>query len=480
MEEQDMGGRIFRFLMAVLVGLGMAAPQPASAVERALTITPSDGAWVRERMTVRVDPGRRTLSLNGFLRTVRPETVELRLPSPEPGVRDLGLVFRYRPINRANLLREYEGKDVQVVLFDPRGAQNARMIKSARVLDAGGGGEPVFLLDEGVWAGGVEAVLFPEIPDGLDGEPRVLWNVENLGSSPVELDVERTYEAGGFGWKAVYVLTLEADSAKAHLAGDVLVQNASGSDLSGARVVLLAGDLQRVRSRRESDVMEMAAASMRLKAAAPVEEAPVFQYHLYRLDDPVDLRDGEQLRLPLVRASDIPVKKRLVSTGSAAFYGSWRGAEESRPQAVDVLLEIKNEASNGLGKPLPAGVVQGAMITDAGARVPLGEDRVGHTPDGATMKLHFGRSFDVQVRRRLTNFQRISQTTTRCTWELEVRSGKARTETVELDEQVPGRWQVLRSSHRWEKVSAGLLRIPVEVPPKGVVRVTYEIELDTR
>jgi hypothetical protein len=61
-----------------------------------------------------------------------------------------------------------------------------------------------------------------------------------------------------------------------------------------------------------------------------------------------------------------------------------------------------------------------------------------------------------------------------------VRSGKARTETVELDEQVPGRWQVLRSSHRWEKVSAGLLRIPVEVPPKGVVRVTYEIELDTR
>ncbi|SHF76125.1 hypothetical protein SAMN02745206_02613 [Desulfacinum infernum DSM 9756] len=474
-----MGGRIFRFLMTALLGLGMAAPQPASAVERALTITPSDGAWVRERMTVRVDPGRRTISLNGFLRTVRPETVELRLPSPESGVRDLGLVFRYRPINRANLLREYEGKDVQVVLFDPRGAQNARVIKSARVLDAGGGGEPVFLLDEGVWAGDVEAVLFPEVPDGLDGEPRVFWNVENLGSSPVELDVERTYEAGGFGWKALYVLTLEADSEKAHLAGDVLVQNASGSDLSGARVVLLAGDLQRVRSRRDDDVMEMAAAPMRLKAA-PVEEAPVLEYHLYRLGDPVDLRDGERLRLPLVRGAAILVKKRLVSTGNAAFYGSWRGAEESRPQPVDVFLEIKNEASNGLGKPLPAGVVQGAMVTDAGARVPLGEDRIGHTPEGATMKLHFGRSFDVQVRRRLTDFQRISQHTTRCTWELEVQSGKARPETVELDEQVPGRWQVLRSSHRWEKVSAGLLRIPVEVPPQGVVRVTYEIEMDTR
>ncbi|SMC16402.1 hypothetical protein SAMN02746041_00062 [Desulfacinum hydrothermale DSM 13146] len=471
---------IFQILVAAFLGLWMGMPQTAVALERVLTITSSDGAWVRERDSVTLKPGRQTLVLEGFPATVYPETIQIRPLSPKTGIREHGLRFRYRPVTRASLLRAYEGKDVQVVLYDPRGTQNARLLQRARVLNAGDG-TPLLQLEEGVWAGPVEGILFPQVPKTLDRHPLVFWDVEAPDSAPFSMDVERTYEAGGFSWKALYTLTFKAGFERADLAGDVLVENKSDLDLSQARVVLLAGDFNRVRSHRRTRFLEKAAAPMRMEApAAPVEESPAFEYHLYRLDGPVRLGRGEQLRLPLVRAAAVPVKKRLVSSGSAASYGSWRESEGSTPQAVDIFLEISNDASSGLGKALPAGPVLGAMITEGGAPVPLGEDRIGHTPEGATLKLHFGRSFDVQVRRRLTSFQKISRYVIRCAWELEIRNAKGGPETVELEERVPGQWKVIGSSHPWEKVSAGRLRIPVEVPAKGKVQVRYEIEMDTR
>ena len=78
----------------------------------------------------------------------------------------------------------------------------------------------------------------------------------------------------------------------------------------------------------------------------------------------------------LFNAARVPVQKtyRLISDSNAHIRYLRGPAAKRNP---DVRLKFKNEAANGLGMPLPKGVMRAY-----GQGLFLGEDRTRHTPKG--------------------------------------------------------------------------------------------------
>ena len=54
---------------------------------------------------------------------------------------------------------------------------------------------------------------------------------------------------------------------------------------------------------------------------------------------------------------------------------------------------------------------------------------------------------------------------------------KSEPQTVTVVEPVPGDWQVLQSTHRWEKVEGHTLKFRVAVPKDATEKVVYRVRI---
>ncbi|MEJ5365482.1 MAG: DUF4139 domain-containing protein [Desulfosoma sp.] len=468
---------VFLSLVWMFVGAAIAW---AEVRERTVTISQSGIALFREVDVLAVPPGRHTVVLEGFPQTMDLETLTVRPLTEGENLSTYTLVAHYRPISENQLLKNFVGKQVDLVMTNPKGSLDARMVRRVQVLSEGTeGGSPVFLTEDGVYTGEYHGIFFPSLPEVLTAEPKAFWDVENKNKAPVEVRAERLYEASGLQWKAFYVLYLNAEASQAALEGRVLLHNTTDVDFPGVKVLLLAGDLRQAR-RGVTPRAPMADMARAAKAAAPMEATPVFEYHLYRLPEPVTLGAGDPVQVTLVKAPSVPVERRLVSTGDGSGAEWGRERNESQKQPVRALFDIRNEVGAGLGMPLPAGQVSARLITENGEAIPLGEDTIEHTPVHGTLHLEFGRSFDVRVERALVEAKKVGQQVQRLRWVLTVFNGKAQPERIFLEDTLSGDWKIIQSSQPYEKVHAGLVRFPVEVPAQGRAEVSYEVEITSR
>src|SRR5205814_5257369 len=94
----------------------------------------------------------------------------------------------------------------------------------------------------------ISEIRFPDIPKNLVATPTLVWDVEN-GATGAQT-IEASYLTGGMNWRADYVLLVNADDTKGDLQGWVTLSNASGASFEGARLQLVAGDVNRVSDQR--------------------------------------------------------------------------------------------------------------------------------------------------------------------------------------------------------------------------------------
>ena len=62
-------------------------------------------------------------------------------------------------------------------------------------------------------------------------------------------------------------------------------------------------------------------------------------------------------------------------------------------------------------------------------------------------------------------------------WEIQLRNHKEEAVQVTILEPVPGDWQVLKTSHPYEKVEAHTLKYSVHVPKDGKTTVAYRVRM---
>jgi hypothetical protein len=404
---------------------------------------------------------------------VNPATVHFRSLSEPSRVAVLEQNYEYDLLEPEKLLHKYVGRDVTLVrLVQDDGATRQEAVK-ARLLSYNGA--PVWQIGNEVVTGmHADHIRFPELPGNLYSRPTLIWSLENGGAARHRL--EASYLATKLSWNADYVLTVARDDKSADVDGWVTLTNGSGTGFRNAKLQLVAGELNRVRQmfgRMEAD-MKVAPASV---AQERMAQESFSDYHLYTLDRKTTVNNNETKQVSMLEATGFPVKKRYIVDGQSFYYRNAQHPGSPIKDVVQVYYQFKNDASAGLGMPMPAGVVRVYQSDSKGGVQFVGEDRIDHTPKDEMLNLKIGNAFDVVSERKQVDFERISSNVYEMEYEVVIRNHKATPISVEVNEPIGGTWRMIRTSHEYTKTDAWAAQFNLSVPADGAATLKYRVRV---
>ena len=429
----------------------------------AVTIYNSDLALVKDARTLALPAGDSKLAWREVSAHMRPETALL-----SGDARVIEQNFDFDLLTPATLLDKYLGREVEVIRVHPTTGAETR--ERATVLATGNG--VVLKFADRIETGAPGRLAFADVPATLRDRPTLVLSL----SSPRGGDraLELSYLTSGLSWRADYVAELAADEASLDLSGWVTLTNQSGAAYPNAKLQLVAGDVNRVAEPAQPAREFMAMAKV---ADTAMAEESLLDYHLYSLPRPTDIQDNQTKQVALLAASRVVAKKDYVLDGAGHYFaGRYLGAQK---QTIGVWLEFANKG-DGLGVPLPRGVVRVYKQDRAGRAQFVGEDRIDHTPRNETVRLKLGEAFDLTAERTQTDYRKLAggaegqiETATR----IVLKNARDEAATVTVREPIPGDWTIVDASHRHDKVAAHLAEWKLAVPASGEAVLTYRVRL---
>jgi hypothetical protein len=441
--------------------------------ELALTVYNSDLALVRDVRNVQLPRGTFDLRFMDIAATVNPATVHFRSLTEPSRVDVLEQNYEYDLLEPDKLLRKYVGRDVTLVRLVQDGGRTREEQVKARLLSYNNA--PVWQIGNEIVTGlHADHIRFPELPGNLYSRPTLIWSLENDGAARHR--VEASYLATKLSWNADYVLTVGRDDKVADVDGWVTLTNGSGTAFRNARLQLVAGDLNRVRQ-----MFDRMDADMRVASAAVAErkmtEESFSDYHLYTLDRKTTVNNNETKQVSMLEATGFPVRKRYVVNGQSFYYRNAQNPGSPIKDTVQVFYQFKNDASAGLGMPMPAGIVRVYQNDSTGGTQFVGEDRIGHTPKDETLNLKIGNAFDVVSERKQVDFEKIASSVYEMEYEVVIRNHKATPVSVEVNEPIGGTWRMVRTTHEYTKTDAWAAQFNLQVPADGTTTLKYRVRV---
>lgn len=442
------------FLFSLLILPCFSVASAGSVKGGTVTVYNSGRALVSEFRSVTLPQGLASVVFKDVPSTLDPTSVR----ASAKGMTVLDLEYSYLPINTKNLLDRYLGKEMTIIMPDPTDG-DARMLRKATLIS--NEDRPVFMVGDEVYVGNYEAFLLPELPKDLNVEPTLTLTTDN--ESAGKRDVRLSYLMGGLTWRADYSLEVNAKGDKASLDAWATLDNSSGRGFSGTSFKLVAGDVHRAGAGPRMMYAKNAVMMDSEMAAAPPqpEEEQFSQYHVYNVSRAVSMAESGTKQISLFASGDVGVTQELVSRFHAGG-GQRNGVIK---QNTDLSLLFENTKKNGLGRPMPAGLVRVFMPAKDGNQLVAGESRIGHVGVGSEVKLSMGRSFDVQVERRQSSFTKLGKSSVEMGWSIEVRNGKDEPQALKLQDMYSGQWQVITTDHNYVKADAGTVEFDLMVPP---------------
>jgi hypothetical protein len=463
-------------LLGLLPALSLASPAGAGAArttvtqeqqkEVAITVYNGNLGLVKDVRDLTLGPGTHELRFMDVAARIDPTSVHLRSLTDSNGVRILEQNYEYDLLNPQKLLDKYVGRKVKLMVGDGT-------LVDAVLLSNNNG--PIYQINGQIHLGHPGRVVLPDIPDSLIPKPTLVWLLHSRTGRPQR--VEASYLTSGITWKADYVVVLNARENGGDLSGWVTIENKSGATYPDAALKLVAGDIHRAATRGEvRDALERASKLAVAEAPRQFQQEAFFEYHLYTLQGRTTIKDNQTKQLSLLSASEIPIRKELRSYGASQYYRGPLGTPLSN-QKVGVFLEIANTEQHRLGLPLPRGTVRVYKAATDQSLQFVGEDVIDHTPKDEKLQIKMGEAFDVVGERTQRDWKKIAWNIYETEWDVEVRNHKTEDVEVKIVEPVPGDWEMVRSSHRYQKVEAHTLQYVVSVPKDGKVTVSYRVRM---
>ena len=462
-------------LIAFILTLALALPSGAGATPVAITgadqrevmVTVYNGnlGLVKDVREIRLEPGVAEAHFADVAAQIDPTSVHLRSLTDPSGLRILEQNYEYDLLSSEKLMEKYVGRKVR--LYQSNGTFQEATLLSTR--------GPVYDINGQIHMGHFGSVVLPALPENLVSKPTLAWVLRNTRPTPQR--VEASYLTGGISWKADYVMLINAAHTRTDLTGWVTIVNQSGATYRDAALKLVAGDVNRAGSRDDArKALESVA-----RAASPAPERDFksegfFEYHLYSLDGRTTIKDSQTKQLTLLSGADIPVDKRFIYNGADGYFRSQYGTPISN-QKVGVYLDLKNAKDKGLGMPLPKGRVRVYKADTSGSQQLIGEDWIDHTPKDERVRIKMGEAFDVVGERVQKDWKRLGNNLYEVEWEITLRNHKTEAVTVEVNEPLPGDWEMVKSTHPHDKPQAHTARFSLPVAKDGATTLTYRVRV---
>ncbi len=441
----------------------------------AITVYNSNLGLVKDTRNLRLPRGASQLRFMDVAQQINATTVHIKSLTAPDSLTVVEQSYEYDLLNPQKLLDKYVGQELTLVL---RSVENntEKLTPTRATLLSNNSGQ--------VWQIGGQIVInptnvaeirFDRLPQDLIAKPTLVWTLNNTGADTHT--VEASYLTQGLNWRSDYVVVVNSNDTKADLNGWVTLTNNSGTAYRNAGLKLVAGDVNRVRDEammvKNARAMDMAGAA----AQPQFQEQAFFEYHLYTLQRKTSIKNNETKQINLLSAADFVIRKELVINGQPYYFQGYNNPGEPIKEKVGVYVSFKNSKENGLGQPLPAGVVRVYKADSTGSQQFVGEDRIGHTPKDESVKVKLGDSFDVVAERKQTDYKAIARRVFEYAYEIRIRNHKDEAVTVTVNEPFGGDWEIINSSFLAEKTAAFAARFNVSVVKDGESILTYRVRV---
>lgn len=457
------GARAAIRLGAVAMAVVWAVPAMGQAREEiGLTIYEGGFALVSEQREAALGAGRTTLRVGGLPSGIQSDTAVVVFPRGS-GVRLMGQRLR---MPTDSPLERFVGRKVKVIRAHP--TSGAEIVDDATLLSA----PPRMALDMGdrIEIAPPGRIALPGLTDDVAFEPILI--LDAAAERPTTIRYRLTYLAEGLGWAADYALHLDAEGKRGALQGRATLTNSSGRSFRGAVARLVSGSVNRVAPAPMPAGGAKRSAAIAFSQALPEAGAAesVAEVEVYDLPGSHDFADGEQTKIVLLDSREIAVNRSYELTTSLInpARGTRREGDTSHPIAR---VSFDNTAIQGLGLPLPRGVVR----LYGGRGLFLGEDRMRHTAAGGTVSLTMGQTVDITAVRKRTDYRTegLPKGTSEMAYEVALQNAKQEAVTVELVDILPGDWQILSESAPHEKATDRHAVWRLDVPAGGSATLAY-------
>ncbi|MHB9037742.1 MAG: DUF4139 domain-containing protein [Armatimonadota bacterium] len=446
----------------------------------ALTVYNGNFALVKDTRAIDFQAGVNSIDVEDVAAKIDPTSVLFKSLTAPNSVEILEQNYQYDLISPENILNKSVG---QRVIFTNYNMDGSLRQQEGVLLNPPANGGIVIRADDGNLVMNPSGqVTLKQMPEGLHPKPTLNWLLKSEKSG--EQTAEISYLTDGIGWKADYVALVNKNDTALDLAGWVTLNNQSGATYDNAKLTLMAGDVRRVQKAR--DYYKRDSGLMAAEAASQFEEKSFFEYHMYTMERPTDIRDNETKQLSLLNASNAPVKKEMIYDARGDWFRNWfypgrsdydpgGGYDTSSYHKVNVILGVKNSKENNMGMPLPKGKIRVYKLDDNGSQQFIGEDSIDHTPKDEKIRLYIGDAFDVVGDYKRTDYKKIASNVVQESFEVKIRNHKETAVEVKVVDHVWSDWKVTQSSHDYNKQDASTIAFPVKVPKDGEAIVTYTI-----
>lgn len=448
----------------------------AEQKEVAVAIYNDDLALVKDARRVKLERDFNKLAWREVSARMRPETAQLRNLTHPAGFHLQEQNFDFDLLTPEKLLEKYLGKEVTVIRTNP--ATGAETRETATVLATNGGA--VLKFADRIETGIPGRLAFSGVPENLRDKPTLVISLINPVAG--EQNLELSYLTAGLSWHADYVAELNERDDHLDFNGWVTLTNQSGAAYPNARLQLVAGDLNRVRKQflTSRDAMAMPA---KMAEVEEIKQESLFEYHLYTLQRPTTLAENQTKQVALLSATNVPVRKEFLLMGANYYYFGQYG-DVGQKLKVGVFVEFQNKGE-GLGVPLPKGIVRVYKKDTQGNAQFVGEDQIDHTPRNEIVRLKLGDAFDVTADKKQTDFQRLGgegrhNAVFETAYQIVLKNAKKEAVTVTVREPVPGDWTMVSESQPHTKAASGVAEWKISVPADGKTTLTYRVRVKHR
>lgn len=362
-------------------------------------------ALVKDVRKVTLEQGVNDIAFEGVSTHIKPETAILYAD----GLKVLEQNYDYDLLTAENIINKSVGQTVKTVVENPTTGEN--IFDHARIVSAAYG-TPLLQFGYGLEANFNGRLVFETIPSGLRSKPTLVAKVVSEKAQDNSLSL--AYLTNGMSWKTNYVAKVGSDK-ELNLTGWVTINNESGVDYNNAKVQLVAGNVNEVRSYAAPRMMMLKAVAVNDAVdMAAAETAPVEQdlsgYHLYTLPNKTTIKDHQTKQISLLEKNGVKYNKE--ARISSPFYfspSSISGFEQLHPEMYYVL---NNKEEDKLGVQLPAGVIRFYENDDNGNLQFIGENSISHVAKGEKMQLRLGSFVNVFAEGKIKKINKLSESET--------------------------------------------------------------------
>ncbi len=437
-----------------------------------LTIYNQNLALIKEQRAIKLDKGENRLAWREVSAQMRPETALLHNQTPSANLRLLEQNFDFDLLTPEKLLEKYLGRSVAIIRTNTATGEETR--EDAIVLSTSGG--IVLKFADRIETGLPGRVAFPDVPKDLRDQPTLSLLLDT--SLTDSHDLELSYLTTGLSWQTDYVAELNNNDSLLTMNGLVTLVNRSGITYENAQLQLVAGDVNQVQpDRLHRTKSDLAVASM-MEMASTVEQESLFAYHLYSLPAATTLADNQTKQVGLLSASDIKVSKEYWLRGED-YYFSEKYGEIGRKLHPAVTIKFDNKG-DGLGIPLPKGIIRVYKKDSRGNAQFVGEDRIEHTAKNEQISLHLGSAFDITADKIQTDFRQLAskpQNHIETAYDIRIRNARDEAVTIQVQEPIPGDWTMVETSVPHTQPTANLAEWQVKVPANQEAVLNYRIRV---